>query len=128
MEDTTSLPTATCRIDFDARGTLIRVDAKANVEVEFDRPMIAVLGDLQALVDRLKRELPRFGHFYDPTRPVPHPQAYLRASRAAVEAIIAAEQGDAQIETTGQPDVMAAMPALARLLVGMSRKPDGGAN
>ena len=111
MEDTTSLPTATCRIDFDARGTLIRVDAKANVEVRFDQPMIAIIGDLQALIARLKVELPGFAYYFDPSRPVPHPGAYLRVARAQV---VAEAKAGTNWSAVGEPDT----DAMARSIGG----------
>jgi len=79
---------------------------------------------------RLEREVPGFrdsfreGLSHSPA----NPRAYLKASKAAVEAIVASEQSDVQAEAIGRPDVMSAMPALARLLVNMSRRPEGGAN
>jgi|GEM_PF-2071500 len=111
LEHIETLPPPTCRIDFDARGTLIHVDAQANVEVRFDQPMIAVIGDLQALIDRLKRELPGFAFHFDPSRPVPHPGAFMRVIRAAV---VAEEKAGTNWTATNEPDLAAlAQPARA---------------
>jgi len=99
-----SLPPATCRI-------------------HFDDGAISAIDDLLSLVDRLEHELPGFE--FDLTRPVQRPQAYQQATRATVEAIIAAEQADIAVECD-QIDPDAAIPSLAALLVAMAKR-NGGA-
>lgn len=101
---TPNTPPAECWHVFDGR--LIRIDPSGDVEFLTDKPC------------------PDFE--VDP-RPVPNPRAYIAASRATIAAMIAAEESPVDLRCEGSPDVDAAIPSLARLLVAMARRPEGGA-
>lgn len=84
-------------------------------------PTPAECRDHFRLVDRLQEEFP---DLLIPLRPFPNAAAYVAATRSTVEAMIAVEESTVDLRSEGEPNIDAAIPSLAALLVQLARRGD----